>query len=99
MGELDIIDGFVYHLSFSDSYPTVISRHHSCYCIILFIIIRLGVLFFKAQDPDCQIIAVILDQGSIDIQYCKFSCLFYMVLLHYETERFHYGNNPCHRAA
>ena len=26
-------------------------------------------------------------------------CLFYIVLLHYETERFHYGNNPCHRAA
>ena len=66
MGELDIIDGFVYHLSFSDSYPTVISRHHSGYCIILFIIPGLSVLFFKAQDPDEKVIV-----GSIDIDFFR----------------------------
>ena len=89
MGELDIIDGFVYHLSFSDSYPTVISRHHSGYCIILFIIPGLSVLFFKAQDPDEKVIV-----GSIDIDFLDW------VLLQQKIAGFHYwyGNNPCDRA-
>jgi len=67
MGELDIIDGFVYHLSFSDSYPTVISRHHSGYCIKLFIIPRFKCVIFKAQDTDEKII--VGSTSGIDIDF------------------------------